>query len=71
MEYDELIENDIVCVGTPDSVGRKLEELYRDFQYDEMIIISHYGGLKREQAMRTQQLFSDHLMPGLQKLRIS
>ena len=31
MEYDELIENDIVCVGTPDSVGTKLEELYQDF----------------------------------------
>ena len=67
MEYDELIENDIVCVGTPDSVGTKLEELYQDFLFDEMIIISHYGGLTREQAMRTQQLFADHLMPRLQK----
>ena len=48
-------------------MGTKLEELYQDFLFDEMIIISHYGGLKREQAMRTQQLFADHLMPRLQK----
>ena len=67
MEYDELIENDILYVGTPDSVGLKLEELYQDFLFDELIIISHYGGLTREQAMRTQQLFADHLMPELQK----
>ena len=40
-------------MGTPDSVGAKLEELYQDFLFDEMIIISHYGGLKREQALRT------------------
>ena len=63
MSYDELIENGIAYVGTPDSVGAKLEELYEDFLFDELIIISHYGGLKREQSMRTQQLFADHLMP--------
>ena len=63
MSYGELIENDIAYVGTPDSVGAKLEELYEDFLFDELIIISHYGGLKREQSLRTQQLFADHLMP--------
>ena len=68
MEYEELIENDIVYVGTPDTVGPKLEELYRDFLFDELIIISHYGGLTREQALRTQQLFADYLMPRLRDL---
>ena len=35
MEYEELIENDIVYVGTPESVGDKMEELYEDFRFDE------------------------------------
>ena len=71
MSYDELIDNDIAYVGTPDSVGAKLEELYEDFLFDELIIISHYGGLRREQSMRTQQLFADHLMPRMRDKLIS
>ena len=67
MEYDDLIEHGIVYVGTPDSVGDQLEGLYEDFRFDELIIISHYGGMKREQSMRTQQLFADHVMPRLQR----
>lgn len=65
MSYEELIDNDIVYVGSPASVGEKLKGLYQDFRYDELLIISHYGGMKREQALRTQQLFADHLMPEL------
>ena len=66
MSYDDLIENDIVYVGTPDAVGEKLKGLHEEFKFDELIIISHYGGLKRAHAMKTQQLFADRLMPMLQ-----
>ncbi|NKB37711.1 MAG: LLM class flavin-dependent oxidoreductase [Gammaproteobacteria bacterium] len=65
MTYDELIKNDIVFVGTPDKVGQQLLGLYDEFQFDELIIISHFSDLSREQCLRTQQLFADHIMPAL------
>lgn len=66
MSYDDLIENDIVYVGTPERVGEKLQGLREEFDINELIIISHYGGLSRDQAMKTQQLFADRVMPMLQ-----
>ncbi len=70
MTYEELIDKGIVFVGTPDTVGQQLLELYNDFAFDELIIISHFGNIKKSQALRTQELFADHIMPLLRKHEI-
>lgn len=65
MSYDELIEKGIVFVGNPDEVGKQLVDLYDDFGFEELLIISHYSDLSLEQCLNTQQLFADHIMPML------
>jgi alkanesulfonate monooxygenase SsuD/methylene tetrahydromethanopterin reductase-like flavin-dependent oxidoreductase (luciferase family) len=67
MSYDELIEKGIVFVGNPEEVCQQLIDLYDDFGFEELIIISHFSDLKREQCLRTQQLFADHIMPVLRE----
>jgi alkanesulfonate monooxygenase SsuD/methylene tetrahydromethanopterin reductase-like flavin-dependent oxidoreductase (luciferase family) len=67
LSYQELLDAGIVFVGTPEKVGRQLVELYREFGFQELIIMSYYGGISRYQAMRTQELFAKHVMPVLRE----
>ena len=66
LSYQELIDAGIVCVGSPDSVGKQLLALWQEFRFDEMIVISHYGGIDKDRALRTQDLFAKKVMPMMQ-----
>ncbi|MCW3016263.1 MAG: luciferase family protein [Solirubrobacterales bacterium] len=68
MTYEELVEQGIVLVGTPEKVGRQLVQLWEQVRFDELITISHYGGTTRWQAMKTQALFSRDIMPLLREV---
>jgi alkanesulfonate monooxygenase SsuD/methylene tetrahydromethanopterin reductase-like flavin-dependent oxidoreductase (luciferase family) len=65
LSYEELIEQGIVFVGTPEKVGRQLLELWDEFRLQELLIISHYGGTRRWQSLKTQELFARDIMPML------
>jgi alkanesulfonate monooxygenase SsuD/methylene tetrahydromethanopterin reductase-like flavin-dependent oxidoreductase (luciferase family) len=65
LSFTELVEAGIVFVGTPQKVGQQLLDLWKEFQFNELIIMSHYGGTQRWQALKTQQLFARHIMPML------
>jgi alkanesulfonate monooxygenase SsuD/methylene tetrahydromethanopterin reductase-like flavin-dependent oxidoreductase (luciferase family) len=70
MSYEELLDKGIIFVGSPESVGQQLVELYDEFAFDELLIISHFGTIKREQSLKTQQLFADHIMPLLRNHKL-
>jgi alkanesulfonate monooxygenase SsuD/methylene tetrahydromethanopterin reductase-like flavin-dependent oxidoreductase (luciferase family) len=64
--YEKLAEEEIVLIGRPDRVGRKLLELYDAAGgFDELIIMNHYGGSTHAQSLRTQALFAERIMPVL------
>lgn len=65
LSYKELLEQGIVLVGTPEKVGKQLLDLWKEFRFHELIIMSHYGGTTRWQAMKTQELFAKQIMPML------
>ena len=67
LSYGELLDAGIVFVGTPEKVTDQLVELYREFGFQELIIMSYYGGIERYQAMRTQELFAKRVMPVLKE----
>ncbi len=67
LSYQELLDAGIVFVGTPEHVTGQLIDLYGEFNFQELIIMSHYGGIDRHQAMRTQELFAQHVMPVLRE----
>jgi alkanesulfonate monooxygenase SsuD/methylene tetrahydromethanopterin reductase-like flavin-dependent oxidoreductase (luciferase family) len=66
LSVKELIDAGIVLVGTPQKVGQQLLALWKEFHFQELIIMSHYGGTARWQALKTQELFAKHIMPMLQ-----
>jgi alkanesulfonate monooxygenase SsuD/methylene tetrahydromethanopterin reductase-like flavin-dependent oxidoreductase (luciferase family) len=65
LSYSQLRELGIALVGTPEIVGKQLLDLWKEFHFHELIIMSHYGGSTRWQAMKTQELFAKHIMPVL------
>ena len=67
MSYRDLRESGIVYVGTPEQVGGALVDLWKDFGFHELIIMSYYGGIERWKAMKTQELFAKRVMPMLRE----
>ena len=63
LSYRELVDAGIVFVGTPDSVGRQLLALWDEFRFDELLVMTHYGGIDKAKALRTQDLFAKQVMP--------
>jgi alkanesulfonate monooxygenase SsuD/methylene tetrahydromethanopterin reductase-like flavin-dependent oxidoreductase (luciferase family) len=67
LSFEQLLEHDIVFCGTPEKVGRQLLDLWDEFRFQELLIISHYGGTRRWQSMKTQELFAREIMPMLRE----
>lgn len=71
LTYEQLIEYGIVFVGNPEKVGAQLLELWEEFQFEELLITSHYGGMEQWQAAKTQRLFARHVMPKLREASLA
>ena len=65
--YPGLLDAGIVYVGTPEKVAQDLVALWEEFRFQELIIMSYYGGIDRWKAMKTQELFAKRVMPVLQE----
>ncbi|MHB1469464.1 MAG: LLM class flavin-dependent oxidoreductase [Solirubrobacteraceae bacterium] len=71
LTYEQLIEYGIVFVGTPEKVGGQLLELWEEFQFEELLIAVHYGGMEQWQAAKTQRLFARHVMPMMREASLA
>lgn len=63
--YRELLGAGIVYVGTPKKVGQQLLDLCKEFHFNELLIVSHYGGTPLCKAIKMQELFAKHVWPTL------
>jgi flavin-dependent trigonelline monooxygenase, oxygenase component len=62
--YDEMIDGDIVWVGTPDDVIARIEDTIGVCEgLTEVAITANPGGFAHWQAIKAQELFADRVMP--------
>ncbi len=62
--YDEMIENDIVWVGTPDDVSERIEAVQELCEgLTEVSITVNAGGAHHWQAIKAQELFAHTVIP--------
>ena len=54
---------DNAMIGTPDQVGRKLEQFSKDFRCTHFIMATQLPGLDPKKATRSLELFARELMP--------
>ena len=65
--YDEMIEGDIVWVGTPQDVIERIEQTIEVCEgLSEIAITVNPGGFEHWTAIKTQEMFADLVMPHFQ-----
>jgi alkanesulfonate monooxygenase SsuD/methylene tetrahydromethanopterin reductase-like flavin-dependent oxidoreductase (luciferase family) len=65
--YEEMIEGDIVWVGTPEDVIERIEQTREVCQgLAEVAITVNPGGFEHWKAIKTQEIFADRVMPHFQ-----
>lgn len=64
MPYDKMIEDDVVWVGTPDDVIRKIETVQGKCEgLTEVAITVNPGGVEHWKAVKSQEIFATQVMP--------
>jgi alkanesulfonate monooxygenase SsuD/methylene tetrahydromethanopterin reductase-like flavin-dependent oxidoreductase (luciferase family) len=62
--YEEMIEGDVVWVGTPDDVAARVGEIIEICPgLTEVAITANPGGFANWQAIKTQEIFADEVAP--------
>jgi len=69
LTYDEIVEQEIGFIGTPEKVIRQVRELAEKGGIGELAIVSNFGGLEHWKSIKTQHLFSKHVMPAFRTAR--
>ena len=64
MPYDEMIDGDVVWVGTPEEIIERIEDVREVCDgLSEVAITVNPGGFDHWQSIKAQELFADTVMP--------
>jgi alkanesulfonate monooxygenase SsuD/methylene tetrahydromethanopterin reductase-like flavin-dependent oxidoreductase (luciferase family) len=63
LNYEEIVEQEIGFIGTPDKVILQVENLQAKGGIGELAIVSNFGGIEHWKSIKTQEMFSKHVMP--------
>jgi alkanesulfonate monooxygenase SsuD/methylene tetrahydromethanopterin reductase-like flavin-dependent oxidoreductase (luciferase family) len=63
LTYDEIVEQEIGFIGTPEKVIRQVRNLQDQGGICELAIVSNFGGLEHWKSIKTQQIFAERVMP--------
>jgi alkanesulfonate monooxygenase SsuD/methylene tetrahydromethanopterin reductase-like flavin-dependent oxidoreductase (luciferase family) len=63
LTYDQIVDQEIGFIGTPDKVIRQIEDLQKKGGIGELTILTAYGGIEHWKAIKTQELFAKRVMP--------
>jgi alkanesulfonate monooxygenase SsuD/methylene tetrahydromethanopterin reductase-like flavin-dependent oxidoreductase (luciferase family) len=67
LTYDEIVDQEIGFIGTPEKVIRQVEGLRAKGGIGELAIVSNFGGLEHWKSIKTQHLFAKHVMPAFRQ----
>jgi len=68
LTYDEIVDQEIGFIGTPKKVIRQIENLQHIGGIGELAIVANFGGLEHWKSIKTQQLFSEQVMPAFREM---
>jgi alkanesulfonate monooxygenase SsuD/methylene tetrahydromethanopterin reductase-like flavin-dependent oxidoreductase (luciferase family) len=67
LTYDEIVEQEIGFIGTPEKVVRQVRALEEKGGIGELAIVSNFGGLEHWQSIKIQHMFAKHVMPAFRR----
>jgi alkanesulfonate monooxygenase SsuD/methylene tetrahydromethanopterin reductase-like flavin-dependent oxidoreductase (luciferase family) len=65
MSYDELVDSNMIFVGSPETVRRKIRTLREQLDVAVLACVFHLGGLAHDKVCCSMRLFADEVMPEL------
>jgi alkanesulfonate monooxygenase SsuD/methylene tetrahydromethanopterin reductase-like flavin-dependent oxidoreductase (luciferase family) len=63
LTYDEIVEQEIGFIGTPETIIHQIRALEEKGGIGELAIVSNFGGLEHWKSIKTQHMFAKHVMP--------
>jgi alkanesulfonate monooxygenase SsuD/methylene tetrahydromethanopterin reductase-like flavin-dependent oxidoreductase (luciferase family) len=63
LSYEELIEEKIVVVGSPESVTEQLEEMRQELGFGQLMALMCIGDMPHHRVVRTMELFIKEVAP--------
>ena len=63
LTYDEIVDQEIAFIGTPQKIIRQIENLMAKGGIGELAIVSNFGGLEHWKSIKIQHLFATRVMP--------
>ena len=67
---DYLLENDLLLIGSPETVARKIEAAAREGFFNTMFFELDFGELGEEDLMRSIRLLGEEVIPGLRDFNV-
>jgi hypothetical protein len=55
-------------IGTPDTVFAKIKAAQEACSFQEITLVTHFGDMPAEEALRSTRLFASEVLPELQKM---
>jgi alkanesulfonate monooxygenase SsuD/methylene tetrahydromethanopterin reductase-like flavin-dependent oxidoreductase (luciferase family) len=63
LTYEEIVEQEIGFIGTPEKIVAQVERLQAKGGIGELAIVSNFGGIEHWKSIKTQQLFAQNVIP--------
>lgn len=67
LTYEQIVDQEIGFIGTPEKVIRQIESLQEKGGIGELAIVSNFGGLEHWKSIKIQHMFAKHVMPAFRK----
>jgi alkanesulfonate monooxygenase SsuD/methylene tetrahydromethanopterin reductase-like flavin-dependent oxidoreductase (luciferase family) len=69
--FEELIEERYVIIGSPSTVGEKLEALRQELGFGNLCALLHIGDMSHERALENMDLFAREVMPQFERSAVA
>jgi len=69
LTYEEIVEQEIGFIGTPDKVIQQVKSLEAKGGIGELAIVSNFGGLEHWKSIKSQHMFAKHVMPVFRSMK--
>jgi alkanesulfonate monooxygenase SsuD/methylene tetrahydromethanopterin reductase-like flavin-dependent oxidoreductase (luciferase family) len=71
LTYDQIVDQEIGFIGTPDKVIAQIKALQQKGGIGELAIVSNFGGLEHWKSIKIQHMFAKHVMPAFRESSVA
>ncbi len=67
LTYEEIIDNGMAVVGSPDTVGERFEAMIDELGFGQIISLMGVGDMPHYRTVKSMELYATQVMPALRR----